>query len=106
MGFNWNLENLLKAKGIKNASELQKKLEDELGIKLTRQALHKLMKKEPNEIRLKTLQTICSLLEVTSSELLLITPEPKVKYGIESKTLYGRKTKSNFLSSDPREFLK
>ncbi len=106
MAFEWRLEEILRIKGIKNANQLKATIGAELGIVLSRQSLHKLISKEPQEIRISTIQVICNLLQVSSDELFTVTPEPKLKPGQASQKLYKKKPKSNSLTSNPREFLK
>lgn len=106
MSLSWKLAEVLKTQGIKNASQLQKKLKAELGIEISRQSLHKLINKKPQEIRIDTIQAICNLLQISSHHLLLVTPEPKLEHTSGSQKLYKKKPKSHYLLSDPREFLK
>jgi DNA-binding Xre family transcriptional regulator len=106
MSIIWTITESLKAQNINNASQLQKLLEEKLGISISRQSLHKLINNKPCYLKMETLQAICNLLGTDSSEFLRISPEKPLRDSSEVVKLYKKKKDSDFAASDPRNFLK
>lgn len=106
MNIIWNLKEILNNQGIENASQLQKALEECLRIGISRQSLHKLINNTPSYLRLETIQQICNLLNISSSELFIIRPEEDLKITQEIIKLYDKKPIDSLLQSNPLDFLK
>lgn len=106
MSIVWKISEILKAEGINNSSQLQKCLEEKLGVSISRQSLHKLIKNKPCYLKMETLQAICNLLNIASNEFLIIRPEEAIRTNAEIIKLYKKKNDSDIASSDPRNFFK
>jgi DNA-binding Xre family transcriptional regulator len=105
MALHWQLNQVLKTRGICTASQLQRLLEDQLGVNISRQALAKLLKKTPQTLRLDTAQMLCTVLQVSLADLLVMTPEPVIKQPGTVVKPYVRKKKTQpFLMADPGDF--
>lgn len=104
MAIEWRLREVMMARGIGNASRLHATLEESMGIGISREALTKLLKKQPSQIRLETVQYLCTLLQVPLNELLIITPEPVIRHTSLIQP-FGKKAKSaTVLMVDPGNF--
>jgi hypothetical protein len=80
MAVEWRLRQVLETHGIRNASQLKTALERELGVRISRVALDKLIKNPPDCIRLKTAQILCDFLQLPLEALLRVHPEPIIKH--------------------------
>jgi hypothetical protein len=62
------------------ASQLEAALVARLGVRISRTALDKLLKREPVAIRPETMQLLCSLLQLPLQTFLSVTPEPAIPH--------------------------
>jgi putative transcriptional regulator len=105
MAVQWHIKQVLAAKGIKTAIQLQSLLEDRLGLQVSRQSLAKLLKRQPQSLRLETAQLLCTLLQLPLNELLTVTPEPLIKApGAPIKPYVRQKKKPASVMVDPGAF--
>jgi hypothetical protein len=105
MAIEWKLQDLLKAHGIANSSQLEAVLADRLGIRISRVALDKLIKKQPVSLRLETAQLLCNLFQLPLQDFLVITPEPVILHSGGLIQPYGRQIKTVDVGMvDPGQF--
>jgi DNA-binding Xre family transcriptional regulator len=105
MMMEWRLSEALRQRGIQNASQLQEALNLELGIDISRQALHKLLMRPPASLRLETAQILCNLLQVPLERILTIQPEhPLSRHGQIIKPFAKESFPESTLFSDPGQF--
>jgi hypothetical protein len=90
MAVDWRLKQALEAQGIRNASQLKALLEKRLGVSISRVALDKLIKNEPDCIRLKTAQILCDFLQLPLEAFLSVHPEPLIKHPAGLIQPYGK----------------
>lgn len=77
MSFTWKLKEICSKNEIKNAQQLKIALNEELGIDISLQALHNLLNKTPKSLKIETIEILCSLFKITSSELFIATPRER-----------------------------
>lgn len=104
MAIEWRLREVMMAKGIPNAPRLQAVLKERLGICISREALDKLLKKQPKQIKLETAQYLCNLLQVSLDELLIITPEPIIRQPFLIQPYGKKESPAEALMVDPSRF--
>ena len=106
MAVEWQLQQMLASRGIANAPELKRVLEETLGIRISRAGLDKLLKNTPVQLRLETAQTLCTLLQVPLSAFFIVTPEPLIPHS--GKPVQPYSTQNELIDSiitDPTKFL-
>jgi DNA-binding Xre family transcriptional regulator len=69
----WKLREFLKERGVKSASEISRSLE-EIGHRLSVQAVCDLLNRQPKMIRLETIEAICNAFYIPLSEFLEVLP--------------------------------
>jgi putative transcriptional regulator len=104
MAVEWMLQEVMRAQGIRNASQLEAALAGKLGIQISRTALDKLLKKAPVQIRLETVQYLCTLFQVPLEHLLCVTPEPVIRQPIPIQPFVKQKKPEASLIVDPSQF--
>jgi putative transcriptional regulator len=79
MKLNWNLRMLCAQKGLWTGAALNRRLRERLGLSLTSQTLSNLLSKEPKRLSRNLLLALCSALECTPNDLLVLegVPTPK-----------------------------
>lgn len=102
----WQLKQLLAAHGIHNPCELERALMEVLGVRITHQALGKLLNKPPEILKLQTAQYFCNLTQQPLSSFFEIHPEPLIAKPSEIIRPYKRplRTDDNPFA-DPLAFL-
>ena len=104
MAVDWRLRQVSEAQDIRNAAQLQEALVAKMGIRLSRTALDKLLKRQPVQIRLETAQYLCTLLEVPLEGLLVITPEPIICQPTPIQPFGRKEHPAEALMVDPSRF--
>lgn len=82
----WKLRELLKERGVKSASEISRSLE-EIGHRLSVQAVCDLLNRQPKMIRLETIEAICNAFYIPLSEFLEVLPMASQKPPKRMQTL-------------------
>ena len=82
----WKLRELLKERGVKSASEISRSLE-EIGHRLSVQAVCDLLNRQPKMIRLETIEAICNAFYIPLSEFLEVLPMASQKPQKRMRTL-------------------
>ena len=95
----WKLRELLKERGVKNASEISRSLE-EIGHQLSVQAVCDLLNRPPKMIRLETIEAICNAFYIPLSEFLEVLPMASQK---RQKKMRTRQTTSDESAQRARE---
>lgn len=72
MRITWNLRMLCAEKGIWSGMELGRKLHNTLGLELSAQTLSNLMKRTPKSLSLNIILALCTALECSPNDLLLV----------------------------------
>jgi transcriptional regulator with XRE-family HTH domain len=105
MAVEWQLKKVLLTQEIYNAPQLTKALEEKLGIRISRVALEKLLKKQPASLRMETAQILCTVLQLPLEAFLKVTPEPLIRYPGEIIQPYKKQAQPEApLIVDPRNF--
>jgi hypothetical protein len=103
----WNLPEALKQKGYTTVLQIQRALQTQCGIQMSRQALTKLMATPPKELKLTTAQFFCDLLQMPLDNFLQIQPDPLPCALPKPIKPYAPKPKgAALLMSNPMSFLK
>ncbi len=101
----WQLQTLMQANGLKNSTVLYEAMRQTLGVDISRQALDKLLKHQPKQLKLETAEYLCSYFQVGLSELLTITTQPRAKRVETLIKPYVSKAPP-VIFSDPEAFLR
>ena len=104
----WRLKQQLAKANIHNASQLHKKLIQELGMDISIQGLSKLINKNPSVIKLETVQILCNLLECNLSDILIVEPDSPNSISNKPFKPYKKKAfelQENICFTDPRGFI-
>lgn len=104
MAIEWRLQEVMHAQGIRNASQLEAALADMLGLQISRTALDKLLKKSPIQIRLETVQYLCTLFQVPLAQMLCVTPEPIIRQPVLIQPFVKQEKPITTLIVDPSQF--
>ena len=104
MAVEWQLQAIMRDRGIQNASQLQAAMAEKLGIQISRVALDKLLKKTPSQIRLETAQYLCTLLQVPLDSFLVISPEPMIRQPVLSQPFVKPCQPAETLMVNPSQF--
>lgn len=105
MAVEWNLKDALATQGIQNAPQLERSLQEVLGVRISRVALDKLLKKEPLTLKIQTAQLFCDLLQASLESFLTIKPEPVMRDPGGIIQPYGKQPQAkDALIVDPRDF--
>lgn len=105
MAVYWRLKELIEERGIQGAAALHRALTEDLGLQVSPQAFAKQLRKPPESLKVSTAQMICTLLQVSLQDFLVITPEPKIKNAKVTQPYKKKKQTPSSLFIDPTEFL-
>lgn len=72
MSMKWNIRMIMAANNIWTGAELQRRLEKEAGLKISKAGISRLLNEEQTEIKLKILDALCLVLQCNPSDLLMI----------------------------------
>lgn len=100
----WRFQQALKEKGIYNASQLEAALKEILGIDISRTALDKLVKTQPTQVRLETMQYLCTLLQTSLDRLLIITPDATIRHPVLIQPFGKKANPAESIMTDPSQF--
>src|SRR6266545_1602152 len=76
MRITWNLRMLCAQKGVWTAAELGRRLQSELGLRLSATTLTGLLRGEPKSLSLNLLLVLCATLKCTPNDLLVVDLNP------------------------------
>lgn len=71
MPVRWNLRLMMAQKGIWTGVELQRRLEEQTGLRMSSGGISRLLHEEQSEIKLRVLDAICTVLECQPSQLIV-----------------------------------
>lgn len=109
MAINWRLKTYLATKhSIHRIPELQKIISKKTGVVISRQNLSNIVNKRPTQIRLETMELICSALSCKLSDILEIKPKQFKQVDDKKKLSYKNTPNSKRAISmfpDPKDYL-
>lgn len=72
MAIKWNLRMVMAKQGIWSGAELQRRLEQEAGLKISKTGISRLLQDEQSEIKLIVLDALCIVLKCTPADIVML----------------------------------
>jgi putative transcriptional regulator len=74
MTLEWRLRRVMADRGVWTGAELARLLDEKAGYRLTAASISELLTRPPRQLKVETLDALCTALECTPAELLVHTP--------------------------------
>jgi DNA-binding Xre family transcriptional regulator len=78
VAFEWRLRRVMAERGVWTGAELSRLLLDKAGYRLTAPSISDLVNHPPRQIKLETLDALCTALDCSPADLLVHTPSRRV----------------------------